>query len=86
MWMSGGSLSKLYDFVSVNMPGDAGGTLDPEMYRHAVAYILKINGYPAGTTPLPETPLEIAYINLDPPPGPTIVPNRETSMPTDGAR
>jgi mono/diheme cytochrome c family protein len=89
MWMTGGSLWKLYDFVSIMMPGDAGGTLDPEMYRNAVAYILKINGYPAGTTPLPNVPLEIAYINLDKPPGPTVPPRSAPATadaPADGAR
>ena len=83
MWMTGGSLWKLYDFVSIMMPGDAGGTLDPEQYRNAVAYILKINGYPAGTTPLPDVPLDIAYINLDPPPGPTVPPRAPTATTTD---
>ena len=86
MWMTGGSLWRLYDFVSIMMPGDAGGTLDPVQYHNVVAYILKINGYPSGQTPLPTTPLDIAYINLDPPPGPVIVPNREVTIPTDGAR
>ena len=52
---------------------------DPQ-YRNAIAYILKINGYPAGDTPLPNVPLEIAYINLDAPPGPVAPPR---STPTD---
>ena len=78
MWMTGGSLWKLYDFVSIMMPGDNGGGLDPEQYRNVVAYILKINGYPAGSSPLPNVPLEIAYINLDAPPGP-VAPPRSTA-------
>jgi mono/diheme cytochrome c family protein len=87
MWMTGGSLWRLYDFVSIMMPGDAGGTLDPEQYNVVVAYLLKINGYPAGTTPLPNVPLEIAYINLDAPPGPTTPPRAPTTdAPADGAR
>ena len=78
MW-SGGSLWKLYDFVSIMMPGDNGGGLDAEQYRTVVAYILKINGYPAGDTPLPDVPLEIAYINLDAPPGPVTPPRSENN-------
>jgi mono/diheme cytochrome c family protein len=88
MWMTGGSLWKLYEFVSIMMPGDNGGSLDPEQYRAAVAYILKINGYPAGTAEIPETPLDIAFINLDPPPGPTTPPRSTptSDAPADGAR
>jgi mono/diheme cytochrome c family protein len=67
MWMSGGSLWKLYEFLSQRMPYGNGGGLEPVQYRAATAYILKLNGYPAGTTEIPETPLEIAYINLDKP-------------------
>ena len=44
--------------------GDAGG-LQPEQYQAATAHILKLDGYPAGDTPIPATPLEIAHINLD---------------------
>ena len=35
------------------MPYGGGGTLQPEQYRAVTAYILKINGYPAGDTPDP---------------------------------
>ena len=67
LW-SGQPLWRLYEFLSQRMPYGGGGTLQPEQYRAVTAYILKINGYPAGDTPIPETPLEIAYINLDPHP------------------
>ena len=67
LW-SGQPLWRLYEFLSQSMPYGGGGTLQPEQYRAVTAYILKINGYPAGDTPIPETPLEIAYINLDPHP------------------
>ena len=42
--------------------------LPPDQYNAVVAYVLRENGYPAGDTPLPFEPLEIAYINLDPHP------------------
>ena len=84
MWMTGGSLWRLYDFVSIMMPGDNGGGLAPEQYNAVVAYILKINGYPAGQTPLPSVPLDIAYINLDAPPGPVAAPRSPAT--TDAPR
>ena len=66
----GRSLWKLYEFVSLNMPYGLGGTLSSTQYSAAISYILKMNGYPAGTAPLSEVPLEIAYISLDPHPKP----------------
>src|SRR5687768_18456515 len=56
MWMSGGSLWKLYEFLSTRMPYGNGGGLTPEQYRGVTAYVLKLNGYPVGTVPIPETP------------------------------
>ncbi len=88
-WMTGRSLWNLYEFISLSMPGERGGTLDEQQYLDVVTYLLKINGYPAGQTPLPDTMLDIAPmfdiapIILDPPPGPTIVPNPETTSPTE---
>lgn len=67
MW-SGQSLWKLYEFLSTRMPYGDGGGLTPEQYRAVTAYVLQRNGYPPGDTPIPETPLEIAFINFDPHP------------------
>ncbi len=77
MWMSGGSLWKLYEFLSQRMPYGNGGGLTPEQYRGVTAYVLKLNGYPAGTTTIPESPLEIAFINLEKPPA-TAAPVTQT--------
>ena len=65
---SGNPLWRLYEFISTRMPYGNGGMLPPEQYNAVVAYVLRENGYPAGDTPLPQTPLEIAHINLDPHP------------------
>lgn len=67
LW-SGKPLWRLYEFISTRMPYGNGGMLPPENYNAVVAYLLRENGYPAGDTPLPFEPLEIAYINLDPHP------------------
>ena len=43
----------LFDTISTLMPeGDPGG-LSPAEYASVVAYLLDLNGYPAGETPLP---------------------------------
>ena len=65
---SGNPLWRLYEFISTRMPYGNGGMLPPEQYNAVVAYVLRENGYPAGDTPLPQTPLEVAHINLDPHP------------------
>ena len=65
---SGNPLWRLYEFISTRMPYGNGGMLPPEQYNAVVAYVLRENGYPAGDTPLPFEPLEVAHINLDPHP------------------
>ena len=63
---SGQSLWPLYQFVSMSMPYGGGGTLSSDEYRAVMAYMLQLNGYPAGSTPFPDEQLDIAFINLDP--------------------
>ena len=48
----GRSLFALYEQIRTTMPDDAPGTLTAEQYLHSVAYILKLNGLPAGETKL----------------------------------
>ncbi len=62
----GAPLSQLYGLISQTMPKMEPGTLEPEEYAQVVAYILKINGAPAGTRPLPADiePLEKIRIVL----------------------
>ena len=67
LW-SGKPLWRLYEFISTRMPKGRVGPLSADQYNAVVAYILRENGYPAGDTPLPLEPLQIAYINLDPHP------------------
>lgn len=50
-----GELFWVYDFIRTNMPYEQGGTLPRQTYIDVVAYILKLNGYPAGTYDLPTT-------------------------------
>jgi mono/diheme cytochrome c family protein len=50
-----GELFWLYDFIRTRMPYEQGGTLPRQTYIDVLAYILKLNGYPAGTYELPRT-------------------------------
>jgi mono/diheme cytochrome c family protein len=50
---NGSPLSELYGFVSSSMPKMEPGSLEPEEYAQVIAYLLKINGAPAGKSELP---------------------------------
>lgn len=52
----------LLDFVSVNMPNGTPGSLSQSTYEDIVAFILKSNGFPAGTTELGRTAVAGAQI------------------------
>ena len=43
----------LFDTISTLMPEGDPGSLSPARYASVVAYLLDLNGYPAGETPLP---------------------------------
>src|SRR5262249_22927353 len=45
-------LRELYGTIFHTMPSDRATSLSPEQALDAVAYILQMNGYPEGTTPL----------------------------------
>lgn len=49
----GRPLSDLFEAVSTKMPKNEPGTLEPVQYADLVAYLLKINGLPAGRQALP---------------------------------
>ena len=49
---NGSPLSELYGFVSTSMPKLEPGSLEPEEYAQVIAYLLKLNGAPAGKSEL----------------------------------
>jgi mono/diheme cytochrome c family protein len=49
------------------MPQDAPGSLSPTQVATLVAYILEMNGYPAGDRPLPTALDQLSQIRLPPP-------------------
>ncbi|HKS06150.1 MAG TPA: c-type cytochrome [Gemmatimonadaceae bacterium] len=47
------ALSELFDYMSEYMPKNDPGSLSPEDNARVIAYLLKVNGMPAGKTALP---------------------------------
>ena len=66
----GRPLSELYGFISGAMPKTEPGSLSKEEYASIVAYILKLNGMPAGKQPLPADTAALGRIRIDSKKGP----------------
>ena len=49
----GQSAGDLYDTIATLMPEGDPGSLTPAQYAAVVAYLLQVNGYPAGESDLP---------------------------------
>ena len=49
----GQTAGDIFELVSTMMPEGDPGSLSPEDYANLLAYILRLNGYPAGEEPLP---------------------------------
>jgi mono/diheme cytochrome c family protein len=58
-------LSRLFLYISENMPQTDPGTLTPEQYAQVLAYILQMNGLPAGQRELPANVKELRLIRFD---------------------
>ena len=56
-----------YDFIRTAMPKTEPGSLTPDEYASIVAYILKLNGMPAGKDALPADSAALAKIRFDRP-------------------
>ena len=56
------------------MPDDNPGGLSDDEYLRVTAYILKLNGFPAGTVALPTDTTEQKLIRIGPLPGDTVKP------------
>ena len=64
---AGRPISEFYGFISSAMPKNEPGSLAPQEYASIVAYILKLNGMPAGKEPLPSDEAVLARIRFDSP-------------------
>jgi cytochrome c len=59
------SVAALADYVGRAMPQFAPGTLDAKDKTDVLAYLLQINGQPAGANPLPEAAALLAAMPID---------------------
>ena len=64
---AGRPVGDLYTYVSQAMPQHAPGTLSPEQNAQLLALLLRANGAPAGTRPLPNDGAALQRITFDPP-------------------
>jgi hypothetical protein len=62
------TLRDLYALVSRNMPFDQPGSLRPQQTVEVLAFLLSVNGYPAGSSELTWDPEKLSAIEIDPPP------------------
>ncbi len=61
----GQPLSELFGFISQEMPKQDPGILSPGEYTVVLAYMLKMNGMPAGSATLPSDPARLSRIRID---------------------
>ena len=65
-WL-GRPVADFYGFISSAMPKNEPGSLTPQEYASIVAYILKLNGMPAGKEELPSDTAALGKIRFDSP-------------------
>jgi mono/diheme cytochrome c family protein len=63
----GKALKELWDIASGTMPEDNPGSLKPQEYGDIVAYVLKLNAFPAGDAELPGIAGAMANIKVEKP-------------------
>ncbi len=68
-WL-GAPLYQLFDLIRTTMPPDFPGSLPAQTYADIVAYILRLNQYPAGPKELAPDPDSLKAIRIDPPRSP----------------
>lgn len=61
---NGHLLSELYSFVTTQMPKEQPGTLEDKDYANVIAYLLQINGAPAGKKELPADEKALKWIRI----------------------
>ena len=63
---AGRPLGDLFDYLALAMPQSAPGRLSAQDNARLVAFILRANGAPAGSVPLPADPAALRRITFDP--------------------
>jgi mono/diheme cytochrome c family protein len=69
-----------FDLVKTTMPDDKPGTLNSEDIVDVLAYILKLNSYPAGQADIPNDAEKLKLIQLDARPAPPSSPARSARL------
>lgn len=64
---NGKSLKELFDLLSRSMPADNRGGLSPRTYTDLIAYLLRVNEAPAGSSALPDSPAGLEGISIEKP-------------------
>lgn len=64
---NGKTLKELFDLLSRSMPADKRGSLSARTYTDLVAYLLRANEAPAGTSALPDEPAGLEAISIEKP-------------------
>ena len=67
-WWKDSTVADLYGYMSTQMPKNDPGSLNPDQYAEVVAYLLKMNAMPAGTTELLADSSALAQIRIELPP------------------
>ena len=68
---TGRPILDLYELIRTTMPDSNPGGLSRDEYAGALAYILKLNGLPAGATPVMPDSVAMRLVKVDfPPPSP----------------
>src|SRR5689334_12448643 len=64
---AGKPLWEMFDVISDSMPEDNPGSLKKEEYADVIAYLLKLNNFPAGQTDLPTDKEALSLIQMEKP-------------------
>ena len=62
---NGKNLKELFDLLSRSMPADNRGGLSARTYADLIAYLLRANDAPAGTSALPDSPAGLEAIAIE---------------------
>lgn len=65
---SGRSAYDLFSLIRTTMPFDNPGRLSREAYAEVLAYVFRLNGFPAGERELPSDDGGLRLVRLEPPP------------------
>ena len=64
---AGKPLWEMFDVISDSMPEDNPGSLKKEEYADVIAYLLKLNNFPAGQADLPTDKEALSLIQMEKP-------------------